>query len=160
MATQISTPKIHKCQSLFNPTLNPLTLRVSRYGIVCYFHTFEDNFRMKQKFTKYLKESCCLASDQHLSFKCFQVKAFVSKIFQNHQAFLAALSVDRLIHPSAKISCLCIFKIKIQPRIIVNVRRFGFKIDFVLTFSANGGSTRKFSAVGLFRNTQLLHRPK
>ena len=42
--------------------------------IVCYSHTFENNFGRKGKFTKYLKESCCLACDQHFSFKCFQKK--------------------------------------------------------------------------------------
>ena len=63
--------------------LNPLTLRVSLEGIVCFPHTYEDNFRIKQKFPKYLKESCCLASGQHSSFKYFQENAFVSKIFSN-----------------------------------------------------------------------------
>ena len=53
-------------------------------GIVCYHPTFENNLlreRIKRKFTNHLKESCCLASDQHLSFKCSQENAFVSKIF-------------------------------------------------------------------------------
>ena len=60
---------------------NPLTLRVSLEGIVCYFHTLENNLLMKQKFTEYLKESCCSASDQHFTFKYFQENAFVGKIF-------------------------------------------------------------------------------
>ena len=63
------------------PLLNPLTLRVSLEGIVSYFHTFKNNSWIKQKFTKYLRESCCLASNQHFSFKCFQENAFLSKIF-------------------------------------------------------------------------------
>ena len=61
--------------------INPFTLRVSLESIVCYFHTFENNLGIKEKFTKYLKESCCLASDQHFSFKCFSENAFVSEIF-------------------------------------------------------------------------------
>ena len=34
---------------------NPFTLRVSLKSIVCYSHTFEDNFGINQKFIKYLK---------------------------------------------------------------------------------------------------------
>ena len=60
---------------------SPLTLWVSLEGIVCYFHTLKNNLWIKQKFTKYLKESCCLASNQHFSFQCFQENAFLSKIF-------------------------------------------------------------------------------
>ena len=44
-------------------TFNPFTLRVPPESIVCYSYTFENNLVVKQKFTKYLKESCCLASD-------------------------------------------------------------------------------------------------
>ena len=61
--------------------LYPLTLRDSLEGIVCYSHTFENNLWIKRMFTKYLKESCGLASDLHFSFKCSQENAFVSKIF-------------------------------------------------------------------------------
>ena len=43
--------------------LNPFTLRVPLESIVCYSHTFDNNFRMKLKLTKYLEESCCLDSD-------------------------------------------------------------------------------------------------
>ena len=42
--------------------LTPFTLRVPLENIVCHFHTFENNLGIKQKFTKYLKESCCLTS--------------------------------------------------------------------------------------------------
>ena len=58
-----------------------ITLRVFLEGIICYSHTFDNDFWIKRKFTKYLKESCCLAADQHFSFKCFQENAFVNKIF-------------------------------------------------------------------------------
>ena len=61
--------------------LNSLTLRVILESIACYSYTFENNLGMKRKFTKYLKESCYLASDQHFSFKCFTENASVSKIF-------------------------------------------------------------------------------
>ena len=61
--------------------VNPLTLRGALETIVCYSHTFENNLGIKRKFTKYLKESCSMASDQHLSFKFLQQNAFVSKIF-------------------------------------------------------------------------------
>ena len=59
----------------------PFTLRVTLESVVCYSHTFENNFAIERKFSKYLKESCCLASDQHFSFKCFPENAFVSEIF-------------------------------------------------------------------------------
>ena len=61
--------------------INPFTLRVPLEGIVCYFRTFENNLGIKQTFTKYLKESCCLTSGQHSSFKYFPKNAFVRKIF-------------------------------------------------------------------------------
>ena len=43
--------------------VNPFTLRVPLESIVCYFHTFENNFGIKRLFTNYLKQNCCLASD-------------------------------------------------------------------------------------------------
>ena len=45
---------------------------------ICYSHTFDNNLGIKRKFTKYLKESCCLAADQHFSFIVFSEYAFVS----------------------------------------------------------------------------------
>ena len=42
--------------------VNPFTLKVPLESIVCHFHTFENNLGIKQKFIKYLKESCCLTS--------------------------------------------------------------------------------------------------
>ena len=56
---------------------------INSFTHVCYFHTFENNLRTERKFTKYLKESCSLASDKHFSFKCFPENAFVSNIFSN-----------------------------------------------------------------------------
>ena len=38
-----------------------------------------NNFGFRQKFTKYLKESYWLSSDQHPSFKCFFSKMLWSK---------------------------------------------------------------------------------
>ena len=43
----------------------PCTLRTPLEPNVCYSRTFGNNFRTKRKFTKYLMESCSLASDKH-----------------------------------------------------------------------------------------------
>ena len=51
-----------KYQASFKQCLNPLTLRVSLENIVCYFRTFVNNSGIKQKLSKYLKESCHLTS--------------------------------------------------------------------------------------------------
>ena len=61
--------------------VNPFRVESSFRSIVCYFHTFGNNLGIKRKFAKYFKESCCLSSDQHFSFKCFKKNAFVRKIF-------------------------------------------------------------------------------
>ena len=45
--------------------INPFTLRTPLEPNVCYSHTFENNFRTKRKLTKYLMESCSLASYKH-----------------------------------------------------------------------------------------------
>ena len=63
-------------------SFNPLALRVSLEGIVCYSHTYKINLGIKWMFTKHLNESHCLTSDKHFSFKCFQENAYVSKIFK------------------------------------------------------------------------------
>ena len=59
-------------------SINTFTLRGALETIVCFSHTFDNNLGIKRKFTKYLKESCCLASDQHFSFIVFSEYAFVS----------------------------------------------------------------------------------
>ena len=61
-----------------NTPFNPFTLRVSLESVVCYSHTLDIIFWLKQIFTKYLKESSCLTCDQHFSFKCFQENVLVS----------------------------------------------------------------------------------
>ena len=77
--------------------VNPFTLRRTLESIVCYSYTFENNLGIKRKFNKYLKESCCLASNQHFSFKCFFRKCFCKlNIFKNVRPILAALSVNGL----------------------------------------------------------------
>ena len=43
--------------------LNPFTLRVPLESIVCYSHTYENNYGIKHNFTNYLNESWCLVSD-------------------------------------------------------------------------------------------------
>ena len=73
-------------QPIYADNVNSFTLRNTLESIVCYSHSFENNLGIKQKLTKYLKESCCLASDQHFSFKCFQKDALYGKYFQNRQA--------------------------------------------------------------------------
>ena len=60
--------------------IHHFTIRVPLESAVCYSHTFKNNLGMMQKFAKYLKESCCLASDQHFSFKYFPKNAFVRKV--------------------------------------------------------------------------------
>ena len=84
--------------SLLVPSqFNPFTFKSSSQNNVCYFHTFENDLGMKRNFTKYLKEICCLSSDQHFSLKCFQKNCFckgnISKIVR---PLLAALSVNGL----------------------------------------------------------------
>ena len=67
--------------------VTPFTLRIPLAIIVCYSHTFEINLVIKQMFTKYLKESRCIAADQHFSFKFFPQNSFVSKIFPKSSGF-------------------------------------------------------------------------
>ena len=43
-------------------------------------HTFENNFRMKYKFAKYLKESCRQSFDEQFSLKYFPNIALVREI--------------------------------------------------------------------------------
>ena len=56
---------------------NPFTLRVPLESIVCSFYAFENNLGIKGKFAKYLNGSCFMASDKHISFKCFPKNAFI-----------------------------------------------------------------------------------
>ena len=65
----------------YQPYVNSFTLRVTLVSIVCYFHTFENYLGIQRKFTKYLKESCCLTCGYHFSFKYFPKNAFVREIF-------------------------------------------------------------------------------
>ena len=53
-------------------------LEISLKRIVCILETFENNFGVNHKFTKYLKEGCGLNLDQHSSCKYFlQIALFV-----------------------------------------------------------------------------------
>ena len=77
--------------------LNPLAVKIPFEKIFCYSHTFLNNLVIKRKFTKYLKESCCLASDYHFSFKYFPKDAYVRKIYALIvRPVLAALIVNGL----------------------------------------------------------------
>ena len=53
---------IERVKRVKDDWVNPFTLRVFLENIVSYFHTFENNLGIKQKFSKYLKESCRLTS--------------------------------------------------------------------------------------------------
>ena len=70
-----------RCMQSWGRVVDPFTRKSSSRNIVCYFHSFESNLGMKRNFTKYLKEICCLSSNQHFSFKCFPKNAFVGEIF-------------------------------------------------------------------------------
>ena len=61
--------------------LNPFTLRDPLEIIVCYSDTFQNNLRIKQKFKRFLKESCWLTILLHFSLNNFAKNAFVRKIF-------------------------------------------------------------------------------
>ena len=72
----------HQCKASPSvETFNSSTLKSSSRNIVCYFHTFVNNLGTKLTFTKCLKESCCMASDQHFYFKYFQENTYLSNIF-------------------------------------------------------------------------------
>ena len=62
-------------------------------------HTFENNLGMKRNLIKYLKEICCLSSDQHFLIQMLSKKSFckgnISKIVRS---LLVALSVYGLTH--------------------------------------------------------------
>ena len=62
-------------------SLNPITLRFPLESIVCFSNTFDNNLGIKQKFIKYLKESCCVAS-----------KTFLHQMFSKN-----AVSINGLI---------------------------------------------------------------
>ena len=70
----------------FSIMFNPFTLRVSLESIVCYFRTFVNNSGIKQKLSKYLKESCRWTpvniSPSNISLK----NVLLEKYIQNRQA--------------------------------------------------------------------------
>ena len=53
---------------------------ISLTDVVWTFDTFEYNFEINHRFTKYLKEIYRLGSDEHYSFKYFTKSALVTKI--------------------------------------------------------------------------------
>ena len=73
--------------------VNPFTLRDPLEIIVCYSDTFQNNLGIKQKFAKYLKESCWLTSLLHFSFNYFAKIAFVRKIFPKSSGLFWPLCV-------------------------------------------------------------------
>ena len=61
--------------------LNPFTSwEIYLTSVVWTCHTFENNFRIKHKFAKYLKESCRLSSDEQIFFKYLLNISFVREI--------------------------------------------------------------------------------
>ena len=52
-------------------SINPFILGASLESIVSYHHTFENNLEIKRKLTKHFEGTCCLAFEQHFSFKRF-----------------------------------------------------------------------------------------
>ena len=84
--------------------INQYTLRVTLERIVCFYRSFCSIFGIKHKFTKYLKESCCLSSDQHFSFKWFPENAFAGEIYhKSPRPVLAALSFNGVTLPMMKL---------------------------------------------------------
>ena len=74
-------------------TYKPFTIRVPLESIVCYSHIFKKNLWIKQKYANYLKDSCCLPSDQHFSFKSFPKNALLSKIFPKSSGLFSSMWV-------------------------------------------------------------------
>ena len=58
--------------------------------------TFENNFGMKYKFAKYLKETCRYKSDEQFSYKYFLNIAFIKEIFPKLSGGLAAAGMNVL----------------------------------------------------------------
>ena len=57
-------------------------LKISLTIVVWISNTFENNFEIKHKLEKYLKENCVLSSYQHCSFKYFLKIHFIWEISQ------------------------------------------------------------------------------
>ena len=66
-------------------------LEIFLTNVVWTFNIFENNFGIKPKFTKYLKEDCVMDFDQHFSCICFLLIAFVGEIFLKRSGSLGPL---------------------------------------------------------------------
>ena len=64
---------------------------ISLASVVCSSETFENNFKIKCKFTKYLKKSCGKGSDPHFLFKYARM-LFAQRYYQNSKSVFACLS--------------------------------------------------------------------
>ena len=91
---RLSLRNITRTYRSFEHILNPFTLRVPLERIFCYSHIFENYWRIKHKFTKHLKESCCLASNKHFSLKYFSKIASIRRYYQNRQACFGLSECD------------------------------------------------------------------
>ena len=56
-------------------------LKMKLTSVVWTYDTFENNFRLNNKITKYLKESFGSGFGEHFSFKYFLKNTLVTKIF-------------------------------------------------------------------------------
>ena len=52
--------------------LTHMCLEILLTSVVWTHHTFENNFRVRHKFLKYLEEICRMGSEERLSIKYFQ----------------------------------------------------------------------------------------
>ena len=65
-------------------------------GVVCTCHTFNNNFGMKHKFEKYLKEGCSKSSDEQFASDIFEIYCFCYN--QNSQAVLVVTGINGINH--------------------------------------------------------------
>ena len=70
--------------------INPLISRDLLDDVVWTCHTFENNFGMKDNFTKYFNKSCRKNSDEQLSLKYFLNIAFIGEISAKQSGVLQA----------------------------------------------------------------------
>ena len=71
------------CWPIYKPAAKGLShscLEVTLTNVVWTYNIPVNNFGLRQKFPKYLKESYGLSSDQHPSFKCFLKNALFPKM--------------------------------------------------------------------------------
>ena len=68
------------CFEILGKNIYLTSLEIFLTDVVWTYDTFEYNFEINHRFTKYLKEIYRLGSDEHYSFKYFTKSALVTKI--------------------------------------------------------------------------------